>query len=444
MKFEQHLSQQQKQVQKLAMTQQLQQSIQILQYNSEELYAFVEAKALENPLIELQNEPQYETDYAVRSQNSSTNHSEEHNYLNQIPDSKMSLFEYLIDQIHLNYRDTYLRSLVLFLVEFVDVNGYLTIDLDEAMAQTGASMIQMLDALTLLQQLDPAGVGARNLQECLMLQTERDDSAPDLAYIVLEEEFEALVNRKWPVIAKKFSIDLSEIQQVFDYIQTLSPAPGGIFETTSDLYIRPDLTIRIKEKHIQVISNKAGSPSLHFQEAYFKRMEATEDREVQTYIRDKKNEFEWLQKTIIQRGDTILRVGQEIVRRQPAFFLEKDRPLKPMALKEVAEALSIHESTVSRAVNGKYLETEFGVFELRSFFSNGLTSSMQDGEDISANMVKKQLQMLIEQEPKAKPFSDQKLAEQLSQNGVEISRRTVAKYREALKIPSSSKRKRYE
>ena len=443
MKFEQRMSQQQKQVQKLAMTQQLQQSIQILQFNTEELAAFVEAKALENPLIDLQVDTQYTTDFPITSR-SYTNQDEENNYMNQIPDYHLSLFESLIDQIHLNYRDTYLRTLVLFLVEYIDVNGYLKISLEEAAEKTEASAIQMLDALTLLQQLDPAGVGARNLQECLMLQTERDDTAPNLAYILLEEEFDALVSRKWGPLAKKFGIELAEIQLIFDYIQTLSPAPGNIFDATEELYIRPDLTVRIKEDRIVVISNKAGRTTLNFLENYFKRMQETDDKEVQEYIKDKKNEFEWLERAVNQRGDTILRVGQEIVRRQEAFFLEADRPLKPMTLKEIADALSIHESTVSRAVNGKYLETTFGVFELRSFFSTSILSSEEDGEDVSTTMVKKQLQKLIDQEVKSKPLSDQKLVERLKDSGMEISRRTVAKYREALGIPSSSKRKRYE
>ena len=443
MKFEQRMSQQQKQVQKLAMTQQLQQSIQILQFNTEELAAFVEAKALENPLIDLQVDTQYTTDFPITSR-SYTNQDEENNYMNQIPDYHLSLFESLIDQIHLNYRDTYLRTLVLFLVEYIDVNGYLKISLEEAAEKTEASAIQMLDALTLLQQLDPAGVGARNLQECLMLQTERDDTAPNLAYILLEEEFDALVSRKWGPLAKKFGIELAEIQLIFDYIQTLSPAPGNIFDATEELYIRPDLTVRIKEDRIVVISNKAGRTTLNFLENYIKRMQETDDKEVQEYIKDKKNEFEWLERAVNQRGDTILRVGQEIVRRQEAFFLEADRPLKPMTLKEIADALSIHESTVSRAVNGKYLETTFGVFELRSFFSTSILSSEEDGEDVSTTMVKKQLQKLIDQEVKSKPLSDQKLVERLKDSGMEISRRTVAKYREALGIPSSSKRKRYE
>lgn len=440
MKFEQHLSQQQKQVQKLAMTQQLQQSIQILQYNSEELNAYIETKSLENPLIDLQANTSH-SDFTNSGSRTYTN--EEHNYLNQIPDDQTSLFEFLIDQIHLNYRDTYLRTLVLFLVEFIDLNGYLTIDLEEAARQTGATAIEMLDALTLIQQLDPAGVGARNLQECLMLQIERDDTAPSLAYIVIEEEFDQLANRKWLSIAKKFKVDLSDIQKIFDYIQTLTPSPGSIFESTSGIYIRPDLTIRTKDRQITVLSNKKGAPKLQFQQAYFERMQAVEDKEVQAYIQEKKNEFEWLEKTIIQRGDTILRVGKEIVERQQAFFFNEDRPLVPMTLREIAETLDIHESTVSRAVNGKYLETSFGVFELRSFFSHGLANE-STGEETSTSSVKRQLQRLVDNENKAKPLSDQKIVDLLKEQDIDISRRTVTKYREALGIPASSKRKRYD
>ena len=441
MKFEQHLSQQQKQVQKLAMTQQLQQSIQILQYNSEELYEYIESKVLENPLIDNQTDPSYSE--ISFSSNSGAYSEDELNYFNQIPDTTISLFGYLIDQIHLNYRETYLRSLVLFLVESIDVNGYLTLSLEEAEKQTGATAIQLLDALTLIQQLDPAGVGARNLKECLMLQIERDDAAPALAYIVLEEEFDYFVNRKWALIAKKFDVELSEIQTIFDYVQNLTPTPGNIFNTITDLYIRPDLLAYTKDHQIYIVSNRKGTPTIQFQQSYFDKMQATGDLEVQTYIKEKKNEFEWLQKTIQLRGDTILKIGIEIAKRQKEFFLKMEHPLNPMTLKEIAESIAVHESTVSRAVNGKFLQTEFGVFELRSFFSHGL-SMENSSTDISTGAVKKQILKLIELENKAKPLSDQKLVDLLQKKGIKISRRTVTKYRENIGIVSSAKRKRYD
>ncbi|NTK23536.1 RNA polymerase factor sigma-54 [Enterococcus faecium] len=443
MKFEQNFSQKQQQTQKLAMTQQLQQSIQVLQYNSEELLAFVENQAMENPLVEVV-EPEWQPDYIKAS--SSSYEGEETNYLNQIPDTKGSLFDSLIEQVHLNYRDTFLRKIVLYLVEYIDLNGFLTISLEEAGKEIGATPIQMLDALILIQQLEPAGVGARSLQECLMLQTERDDYAPELAYIVLEECFEELVERKWKEIAQRFSVDLHAVQQIFDYLQTLSPSPGRIFDRSSELYIIPDVRVLVDDdKNVQVISNRKNQPNIRFQESYFKQMSQQADKETENYLKERKQEFEWLKKTILQRGDTILRVAQVIVSRQKAFFIDKERPIKPLTLKEVATEIDVHESTVSRAVNGKYLETDFGVFELKKFFTTRIpTNSTEQTEDLSADTAKKKLQELVDQEDKNKPLSDQKLVELLKKDEIAISRRTVAKYRDLLGIPSSSKRKRYD
>lgn len=439
MKFQQNFSQAQKQTQKLALTQKLQQSIQVLQYSVEELSDFVDSEAMANPLIEV-IEPNYTMNYSKPMSNSGT----EVNYLSQIPDTRISLFEHLIDQIHLNYRDTYLRTLVLYLVEYIDLNGFLTITLAEACKETTADPIQMLDALTLIQQLDPPGVGARDLQECLMLQTERDDAAPAIAYLVLEEHFQELVDRKWPEIAKALAVPVSEIQRVFDFIQTLTPTPGASFGSTEGLYIIPDVLVKVAEDEITVTSNRRGMPEVKFQQNYFEQMAKSQDPEVIKYLEEKKQDFQWLQKTIQQRGDTILRAASAIVQHQREFFLQPHRPLKPLTMKVIADELEVHESTVSRAVNGKYMETKFGVFELKSFFSQKVGGQNEDGEDISANTIKKRLQELIAAEDKRKPLSDQKLVELLKAESFELSRRTVAKYREALKIPSSSKRKRFD
>lgn len=439
MKFQQQYTQKQKQVQsqKLVLTQQLQQSIQVLQFSSDELNQFVEDQTLENPLLEL-----IDTDFVPQNSISSSAKQEETDYLAQIPSRSHSLFEYLLEQIHLNYRDTYLRSLVLFLVEYIDVNGFLSISLDEAVEITGGTPIQLLDALTLIQQLDPAGVGARDLQECLMLQTERDEHAPELAYIMLEEFFEELVQRKWEVIAKNYQISLPEVQKIFDYLQHLTATPGAVFDDPKDLYIVPDLTVTTSEQGLVVSSNKNSVRKVTFQQNYFDQMKKNADAQVLAYLNEKQQEFIHLKKMIEQRGDTILRVGEYIVAHQQAFFLNPARPLKPLILKEVAEKLDIHESTVSRAVNGKYLATEFGVFELKSFFSHKLISA--DGEESSTASVKVALKEIVDLEDKQKPLSDQKIVDALKVKGMNLSRRTVAKYREQLGIPGSSKRKRYE
>lgn len=442
MKFEQRIKQTQQQTQKLAMTQELQQSIQMLQYNTEDLLSFLENKSLENPLLEVK----IETDEMILPKKISTsNHSDDQKteWMEQVPDESISLFEHLINQVHLNYRETYLRKLVLYLIEFIDLNGYLTTPLEEIREKTEATEIQMLDALTLLQMLEPTGVGARSLKECLMLQIEKDDSAPNLAYIIVEEYFEELANRKWSIIQKAYDIEVFEVQDIFDYIQKLQPYPGANFSREEESYIIPDVVVKVKDDLIEVLSTKSSTPKLIFQQAYFERMSRESDKEVQEFLKTRKSEFEWLQKGVLQRGNTILRVAEEIVKHQSQFFLDPKRPLVPLQLKEVAKALSIHESTVSRSVNGKYLQTDFGMFELRSFFTTGISQG-QSGEDVSTDSIKKEILDIINEEDKSKPLSDQKIVDLLLAKEIKISRRAVAKYRDELEIPASSKRKRYD
>lgn len=449
MNFEQSFSQQQNQVQKMAMTQQLQQSIQMLQYNQEDLLAFLNQKALGNPLIEV-SVPQERLIEHFPTTIAYNPDDDETNYMNQIPDTYLSLFEYVTEQIHLTMRDTRLRELVIWLSEYLDTNGYLTISLHDAEKSTNAQPLQILDALVLLQQLEPAGVGARNLQECLMLQTERHEDAPNMAYIILEEEFELFTTRKWKEITRKLDISLNEIQLISDFIQTLTPYPGALFNGETDQFLKPDLFVEVELNELKVISIKSGLPVISFQTAYFEDMMKVKDKDVTHFIKEKQAEYEWLQRSLTQRGDTILRVGTAIVKKQKEFFILPEHPIQPLILKDIAAELDIHESTVSRSINDKYLETTFGIFELKHFFTNALTTKTTNDSDqnqpdlVSTNEVKKKLTRFIDAENKQKPLSDQKLAELLSKEGIEISRRTVAKYRESLFIPTSLKRKRFE
>lgn len=433
MKFQQGYSQKQQQTQKLAMTQELQQAIQILQFNTEELQDYVETISLENPLFEIVA-PKMQSDLMQM-------HSggiKEESFI-QIADHPVSLFEHLIHQINLNYRDTFIREIMLALVENIDINGYLKVDEENFKAEINATDIQFLDGLTLLQQLDPPGVGARNLQECLMLQTEQDDYAPNLAYLILEESFDEIAKRKFEIIAKKYQLSLAQVQQIMDYIQNLNPFPGAGFGSQDSNFIIPDLTLVRRADELVVLSNKRGQIRLNFQENYFNRLKAQADEETKIYLKEKLQQFEWLNKTMGQRKDTILEVGKIIVQQQAHFFETKQGALKPLMLKDIAKQLSVHESTISRAVNGKYIETDFGIFELRRFFVNKVND-----EDTSADEVKKMIADFVEDEDKRKPLSDQKIVEMLAEREQKISRRTVAKYRDALKIPSSSKRKRFD
>lgn len=433
MKFQQGYSQKQQQTQKLAMTQELQQAIQILQFNTEELQDYVETISLENPLFEIVA-PKMQSDLMQMYSGG----IKEESFI-QIADHPVSLFEHLIHQINLNYRDTFIREIMLALVENIDINGYLKVDEENFKVEINATDIQFLDGLTLLQQLDPPGVGARNLQECLMLQTEQDDYAPNLAYLILEESFDEIAKRKFEIIAKKYQLSLAQVQQILDYIQNLNPFPGAGFGSQDSNFIIPDLTLVRRADELVVLSNKRGQIRLNFQENYFNRLKAQADEETKIYLKEKLQQFEWLNKTMGQRKDTILEVGKIIVQQQAHFFETKQGALKPLMLKDIAKQLSVHESTISRAVNGKYIETDFGIFELRRFFVNKVND-----EDTSADEVKKMIADFVEDEDKRKPLSDQKIVEMLAEREQKISRRTVAKYRDALKIPSSSKRKRFD
>lgn len=436
MKFEQQLSQQQKQTQKLALTQQLQQSLQVLHYSSEELFDFINQQTLDNPLIELND--RYFSGLSHRGHTASTY---EVNF-GQLQDNRQSLFDFLVGQVHLNYRDTALRNRILRLIEYIDPNGWLVTPLDQIAKEHQESYLEWLDALTLLQQLDPPGIGAQNLQECLMLQTERDSQAPELAYLILESYFMLFVERKWAQIAEELKCSINEIQRVFDYVQTLTPKPGAAFEQEEGLLIIPDLEVTIDHDSVSLTSLRSMQPPLKFNQAYYDELNETKNEEVTQFLKSNRKTFDWLKQTLDHREQTILRIGELIVQRQLPFFLEDHHPLNPLTMREVAEALELHESTVSRAVNKKYMSTPFGTYELKSFFTTRVLTS--SGEEIATTQVKEHLKRMIEHEEKRKPLSDQKLADLLSNIGFTISRRTVTKYREALGLPTSKNRKRFE
>lgn len=430
----------QKQNQKLIMTQTLQQSIQILRYDNEELRNFLQNKSLENPLLKVMND--FERSSVRRSVQSSIVGREAPD-INHLKDNNFSLLDSLFRQVHLNYHDTYIRKLMIFLVGNIDTNGYLDISMEEAQRETGAKLEDVKEALDLVQQLDPPGVGARNLQECLMIQAQRDISSPTFTYEILSEDFELFIQRKWQQISEKYNIELKVIQGIADYIKKFSPHPNGEYEDIRKNYIVPDIIIHVLDNNISITSNISSSRVLTFRQKYFDKLYKVKDKEVQRYLKEKKEEFEFLRKSVMQRGDTILRVATEIVNYQRDFFFDLNKPLKPMALKTIAQKLNIHESTVSRAVNGKYLQTNSGIYELKSFFSNGLGQN-NESKDVSATTVKMKIKEIVDGESKNKPLSDQKIADIIKKQGISISRRAISKYREDLNIPSSIDRKRYD
>ncbi|KRL04819.1 RNA polymerase factor sigma-54 [Liquorilactobacillus oeni] len=438
MAFEQGFGQEQKQVQKLAMTQQMQQSLQVLRYGIEDLHNFLSQKQLDNPFIIIKGSLNYGEKSTIADF-----HAEE-TTLKSPQHKQQSLFDYLLSQVHLTMRKTVLRGWVVFLIDHLDTNGYLSIDLDEIISQTKVDKTTLADALTLLQQLDPPGVGARNLQECLLLQIENDDAALPEAREIIMKAFKKFANHKWNEITREFNIKLSKIQEVADYVKTLSPAPGGAFGSDDIGYVYPDLIIKRAEAtgKLELAVTKKSYPVVLFNKKYYAQLEKMPDKDLKKFLQLKRNEYLEMVNDLEQRGKTIERVGQVILEHQQDFFTGKNHSLKPLLFRDVAHRLQLHESTISRAVNGKYLKCDLGIFELRYFFKKPVTAS-NEKDDLSADAIQSQIKAFIDAEEKSSPLSDSKITVLLHANGVNISRRTVAKYREQLLLPSSTKRKRY-
>lgn len=435
--LKQGFGQQQKQIQKLAMTQQMQQSIRILKYGSEDLHNFLSNVELENPFMIVNASHSYVT--------GGLDHQNEHDIAEFAVEKKaQSLYDYLMDQVKLTMRKTPIRDMVVYFISQLDQNGYLKADLEKLSKEKGIDKVLMLDALTLLQQLDPPGTGARNLQECLILQVQYDSSAPLNAEKILKEDFEDFTNRKWSKIAKKHCISIGDVQKILDYVQTLSPAPGAIYDQSEVGYIEPDLVIEKKlDGSLEVKLTKESNPEIRFKKEYYESLKNSSDKHVLDYLKEKRHEFEKIQEDVLMRGNTLLRLGRLIVERQHDFFTESNRPLKPFLLRDAAQKLQLHESTISRAVSGKYLLYEGKVMELKEFFSRAVSYAKENGENVSADEIQQKIRLIVEKEDKKNPLSDQKIVDKMKEEGLKVSRRTLAKYRERLGIPASSFRKRH-
>ena len=442
MAMRQGLGQQQNQIQKLAMTQRMQQSIRMLKFSADELQSFLKQEELENPFLVLDPRGPGVTSNFVSTAKAVSSEADWTQFT--ASRKKRSLFDYLLDQIHLTMRKTPLRGWVIFLIDHMDSNGYLDIDLDELLASNDLiDKTTLFDAVTLVQSLDPPGVGTRDLQECLILQVQNDMGAPVYTEKILQNDFGNFVDHNWKILAKKYAVPLSDIQEILNYVRTLSPAPGAEYSQEDIGYVRPDLILkRNAANQLELSVTKQTRPKVVFKDKYFQEMINSSDVQVKKYAKQKQKEFATIIKDIKQRGATLLRVGNKILEYQKKFFLDSSQPLVPLLLRNVANDLHLHESTISRAVNGKYLQTDNGIYELKSFFSQAVNYS-NSGEVLTAADVKARIKAEIIAEDKQKPFSDQKISQMLSQEGLKLSRRTVAKYRQQLNIPSSSQRKNY-
>ncbi|GLB59789.1 RNA polymerase factor sigma-54 [Cytobacillus sp. NCCP-133] len=435
----------QQQTMKLAMTQELTQAIALLQYSTQELSSFLENKALENPLLKIESghvqsmDPRYDRVKPTRIKAE----KDKVNWIEQIGSGKtMLLDEYLKSQLSLKLTNTEKKAIER-LIESLDENGYFRADLNMIASAFRISAEEAERLLKMLQGLEPAGVGARNLKECLSLQLKRLPERNELAEVIVDDYFTLFAEKKWKEISKRLSVELKEIQEVFDLVQTMNPRPASSFHSEKSAYITPDVIIKWDGDTFSVSIFDEALPKISFNDDYYKRFSAAGDRIVSRFLQEKQQDYHWILRSIEQRKETLTNVTLKIVEKQQDFFIKGPAHLKPMTMKEISDEIDIHESTVSRAVREKYAQTPYGTYELRSFFSSTIKTTSD--ENTSSQQVKTIISKRIEEENKKKPLSDQELVKLLNEKeGMVVSRRTIAKYRDQLGIPSSSKRKRYD
>lgn len=442
--------------QHLAMTMQLQQAIEILQLSAQDLCAVIEKEYLENPVLEM-DEPaaRKETggpdgtmnvralaDYLDGGSKQPAYFTDEDEHQFDAPTPlHATLEEELLEQVNFTFTENESeRAVATFLVGSLDSRGYLTLPTAEAARAMGCSEAEVLRILAVIQSFEPAGVGARDLAECLRLQAQRSGIYEGLVAAIIDRHLDAVAAHRLKEIAAAEHVQPADVQMAVDIVRRLNPKPGAAYGAADSTYITPDVIIRKGEKGYEVEVEEAGVPKLHISALY--RQSDTFDKKTQKYIASRLRAAAWLINSIEQRRTTIRRVVEEIVRRQPAYFEKGPASLEPMTMKDVADTIGVHESTVSRAVANKYAELPTGVVALRSLFTSR-SARTETGEDVAAAQAKSVIESFIKGEDPKKPLSDQKLCTLLKERGIALSRRTVMKYREQLGYDSSVKRKRY-
>ena len=321
----------------------------------------------------------------------------------------------------------------------LDAAGYLQASVDEIRAMVPSTAEEVEDVLGRIQRLDPIGVAARTPQECLLVQLEFFDYDDPVLKTLVTDHLEDLEKRRYKPLARKFKISMEQLKGYLDLLQKLDPMPGSHFEGTEPHYVSPDVFVYKFGDDFVIVLNEDGLPRLQMNSFYVDNVRAKTDKEKE-YFQEKMRSAAWLMKSLYQRQRTLYKVVESIVRFQHDFFEDGVTKLKPLILKEVAEDISMHESTVSRITTNKYVSTPHGVFELKFFFNSAL--DLGDGTQVGSESVKALIKTLIDGEDPKKPLSDERIGEILKEKlDVNIARRTVAKYRSAMNIASSSRRK---
>jgi RNA polymerase sigma-54 factor len=350
-----------------------------------------------------------------------------------------SLTEHLLWQLRMYDLEPEEESVTALLIGNMDKDGYLQLAIEDIAFQSGQDFEVVERALRRIQELDPPGVGARDLQECLLLQLRAQGQQDSLLGLIVRDHLDLLEGRRFDKIAKELNVTVDEVVAAAGTISTLEPKPGRNFGEGDVRYITPDVFVHKLGDDYVVTLNDEGLPRLRVSSYYRQVLNGAGGGEAKKYIQEKMRAAAWLIKSIQQRQSTLFKVTSSIVKFQRDFLDKGIAHLKPLVLKDVALDIEMHESTVSRATANKYVHTSQGIFELKYFFTSSLKSG--DGDEVSAESVKDRIRAIIGQEDSREPLSDQRIAQMLAKENVDIARRTVAKYREMMGILPSSKRR---
>lgn len=465
------------------MTPSLQQAIKLLQLSKLELQEVLNQELLENPLLEESAEEAKQEDAEAEAQEKTQ--TEEEAKAAELPKEKEkdsfdeidydayfqdyieygynprgmgeeheefpientltrppNLTDHLTWQLAMSDASPRVKEIGQFIIGNIDEDGYLRASADEIAAAGPYAPEDVEKAIGTIQALDPIGVGARDLRECLLLQLEFLELAVPLVENIIRDHWEMFMQRHFVQLAKVLGIDMKTLEGVVEVIKHLDPKPGRKYSNERAIYVEPDVYVHKVGDEYVIVLNEDGMPKLRINGSYramLNSMDSKADGETVNYIKDKIRSAVWLIKSLDQRQRTIYKVAESIIKHQREFLENGIDFLRPLVLRDVADDIQMHESTVSRVVSNKYMHTPRGLFLMKYFFHSGIDSDT--GEDISSLTVKKKIQSYIEAEDPRKPLSDSKIMKILNDEGINIARRTVAKYRDELNIPSSTDRK---
>ncbi len=472
------LGQIQSQQQKLIMSPQMRQALEILQLPLLELRTIIQQQIQSNPVLEIEEtsektdaeetEPEdtpdkieeldfkEEFDSLVSADEEmkeyfkssgdfkkySNADKERRDYLASLITRPETFEEYLEFQLNIMLDSEKEKPIGKIIIGNLDKNGYLKASLEELAKESSESETKVSEVLSKIRQFDPPGIAASNIKECLLIQVERKGIKNKTVEKIINENLELLGKKQFDKISKDLDVSVNEVREAEKIISSLNPKPAISFEQAEIPYISPDVTIEKTDDGFEVILNDEYIPHIKISNFYKKSMQdESTPKNIKQYIREKISEGKWLIKNIYQRQQTLYNIATEILSYQLDFFERGPKFLKPMVLQNISSKLNIHESTVSRAINSKYLQCSWGLYPIKYFFTSSLNTA--SGETVSAQRVKDLIREIVLSEDKLKPYSDDAIAEMVKKEGIDVARRTVAKYREEAGIYSSRMRKRY-